>query len=87
MSEIKGDICANCRYMMQGEAGCYCAHPNQRDKDLKKYTYWPFSCSLFVAREPGDTLESVAGSLGLKRKTYRGTYYNGEKYEFNYWTK
>jgi len=46
----KGDvkICGNCKYFEQGEGCSFCGHPEQKDNNLKRYTYWPFGCSLFT---------------------------------------
>lgn len=45
--EIPKTLCIDCKFRIQGEISCFCANPNQKDKDLRRYVYWCDKCKLF----------------------------------------
>lgn len=46
MSEETKKNCISCKYMEQKFKYGTCGHPDQKNQELKEYTYHPFSCEL-----------------------------------------
>lgn len=44
--EIVVNECGSCKYYEQGKTLSFCGHPEQTDKQLKRYAYYNFSCLL-----------------------------------------
>ena len=39
--------CGTCKFYAQGKTCSFCENPKQEDEDLKRYSYYPFSCDLW----------------------------------------
>ena len=61
--------CMDCVFMMQGTTCCFCANPNQGNKELRNYVYWTFECKL---HKKGDRLPNHSPNNFTGSKDYNG---------------
>lgn len=81
--------CGGCKFMIQAESSCVCAHP----KGEEQYVYWIFDCKVYGElsdgfEERGDkTFSEVAKEIGWEEHKSITQMATGEMHELNYYKK